>query len=69
MQNDNRRIILVDINTGDCVVKPSIRSIMNELRINDNKYKSIDKLKQHPKFNERYLFLAFERDFLECALD
>ena len=69
MKNDIRRVILVDINTGDCVVKGGIKSIMRELEINDNNYKSIDKLKEHPKFKEKYLFFAFENDLLRYNLD
>ena len=69
MKNDNRRVILVDIDTGDCVVKGGVKSIMNELKIKDNNYKSMEKLKEHPKFKEKYLFFAFESDLLRYDLD
>lgn len=67
-KKDNRRIILIKLSDGDAIVFSGITQIMRTLKINDNNYRSIEKLKQHPKFKEKYKFFSFENDLLSWGI-
>lgn len=60
----NGAIILTKIEDGDCVRFSSVGAILKDLKIYDNNYRSIDKLKTHQKFKDKYIFFAMERDLL-----
>lgn len=65
--NKNRHqgpIILLNQDTGDCEKFNSISSVMEKLKISDNNYRCLNKLKEHPAFKKKYIFFAMERDIL-----
>lgn len=68
MNSKGNKIILMKLSDGDCIVFSGITQILKILKINDNNYRSIEKLKNHPKFKEKYKFFAYEKDLLNNDL-
>lgn len=60
----NGKIILMKIEDGDCIVFNSISAIMKDLNIVNNNYRSLNKLREHPRFKKKYIFFAMENDLL-----
>lgn len=67
MRNRNRNngpIIVVNKDTGDCEKFLSMTELLTTLKIRDNNFRNIEKVKEHPEFKKRYIFFAMERDIL-----